>query len=138
MLGQQNANLRKASLPTATRRRTFGRTTNCSRPPITKPLVVAYRNGAAIRLSDIANVQDGVENIRTAVFSTASPSIPLIILREPGANIIETVDRIKAALPSLKASMPAGSTWTWCSTARRRSARRSAKSNAHCSFPSRS
>ena len=73
-----------------------------------KPLVVAYRNGAAIQLSDVATVQDGVANIRTAGFLNGKPSIPLIIMRTPGANIIETVERIKAALPSLKASIPAG------------------------------
>jgi multidrug efflux pump len=73
-----------------------------------KNLIVAYRDGAAIRLSDIANVQNSVENIRTAGYLNGKPSIPLIILREPGANIIATVDRVKAALPSLKASMPSG------------------------------
>src|SRR2546422_2109267 len=71
-----------------------------------KPLTVTYQNGAAVRLSDIANVQDGVENIRAAGFLNGKPSIPGIILRQPGANIIQTVDRIKAALPSLKASIP--------------------------------
>ncbi|MGA2246310.1 MAG: efflux RND transporter permease subunit [Verrucomicrobiota bacterium] len=73
-----------------------------------RPLIVAYHNGAPVRLSDVAKVQDGVENNRTAGYLNGKPAIPLIIFREPGANIIETVDRIKAALPSLEASMPAG------------------------------
>ena len=73
-----------------------------------RPLVVAYHNGAPVRLSDVAKVQDGVENNRTAGYLNGKPAIPLIIFREPGANIIDTVDRIKAALPSLEASMPAG------------------------------
>src|SRR6202012_756389 len=72
-----------------------------------RPLVVAYHNGAAVKLSDVANVQDSVENIRAAGFLNDKPSIPLIVFRQPGANIIETVDHIKAALPSLKASLPA-------------------------------
>ena len=71
-----------------------------------QPLIVAYRNGAAISLSDIANVQDSVENIRAAGFVERQAERLLIIFRQPGANIIDTVDRIKAALPSLKASIP--------------------------------
>src|SRR3989442_1319815 len=58
-------------------------------------------------LSDVADVEDSVENVRAAGFMNGQPSIPLIIFRQPGANIIETVDRIKEALPSLKASIPA-------------------------------
>ena len=72
-----------------------------------EPLIVAYRNGAAVRLSDIASVRDSVENIRAAGYLNGKPAIPLVIFRQPGANIIQTVDRVKAALPSLKASVPA-------------------------------
>ncbi|MFY9531782.1 MAG: multidrug efflux RND transporter permease subunit [Candidatus Acidiferrales bacterium] len=71
------------------------------------PLIVGYHNGAAIKLSDIADVQDSVENIRAAGFTNGKPSVSLVISRQPGANIIETVDRVRAALPSLKASIPA-------------------------------
>jgi multidrug efflux pump len=137
-VGQQNANLAKGQLADGNTTADILANDQLLKAADYKPLIVAYRNGAAIRLSDIANVQDGVENIRARpVYLNGKPSIPLIILREPGANIIETVDRIKAALPSLKASMPAGINMTWCWTARRPSARRSAKSNARCSFPSR-
>jgi multidrug efflux pump len=73
-----------------------------------KPLVVGYHNGAAIKLSDVANVTDSVENLRAAGFVNGKPSILLIIMRQPGANIIDTVDRIREALPALKASIPAG------------------------------
>ena len=73
-----------------------------------RPLIVGYHNGAAIKLSDIANVQDSVENIRAAGFVNGKPSVLLIIFRQPGANIIETVDRVRQALPSLKASIPCG------------------------------
>ena len=99
---------RKASSPTTRRRWTFSRTTSCSRPVDYKKLIVAVRNGAAIRLADVANVQDSVENVRAAGYLNGKPAIPLIILRQPGANIIDTVDRVKAELPSLKASIPAG------------------------------
>jgi multidrug efflux pump len=107
MLGQQNANLAKGQLADGNTTADILANDQLLKAADYKNLIVAYRNGAAIRLSDIANVQDGVENIRTAGFLNGKPSIPLIILREPGANIIETVDRIKAALPSLKVSMPA-------------------------------
>jgi multidrug efflux pump len=70
------------------------------------PLVVGYHNGAAIKLSDVANVQDSTENVRAAGFVNGKASVLIIIFRQPGANIIETVDRIRAALPALKASIP--------------------------------
>ncbi len=71
-----------------------------------KDLVVGYNKGAAIKLSDIADVVDSTENIRAAGYVNGNPSVLLLIYRQPGANIIDTVDRIKAALPSLKASIP--------------------------------
>jgi multidrug efflux pump len=77
-----------------------------------KPLLVSYVNGAPVRLSDVANVRDSIENIRTAGYVNGRASIPLVIFSAPGANIIQTVDRIQAALPSLQASMPAGMNMT--------------------------
>jgi multidrug efflux pump len=71
------------------------------------PLVVGYHNGAAVKLSDIADVQDSTENIRAAGFINGKPAVLIIISRQPGANIIDTVDRIYASIPSLKASIPA-------------------------------
>jgi multidrug efflux pump len=73
-----------------------------------KPLIVGYHNGAAIRLSDVAEVSNGAQNIRAAGYLNGVPSITVIISRQPGANIIETVDRIKAELPSIEASIPQG------------------------------
>ncbi len=70
------------------------------------PLVVGYHNGAAVKLSDVANVQDATENVRAAGFVNGKPSVLIIVFRQPGANIIDTVDRIRAAIPSLKASIP--------------------------------
>jgi multidrug efflux pump len=108
MLGRQNANLAKGQLAGEHTTADILANDQLLKADDYKPLVVAYRNGAAIQLSDVAKVQDGVANIRTAGFLNGKPSIPVIIMRTPGANIIETVERIKAALPSLKASIPAG------------------------------
>jgi multidrug efflux pump len=73
-----------------------------------RPLLVAYRNGSAVRLSDVATVSDSVEDIRTGGLANGEPAVLLIIWRQPGANIIETVDRVRAALPQLRAEIPAG------------------------------
>ncbi len=72
-----------------------------------KPLIVAYRNGSAVRVSDVGDAVDSIEDIRTAGYSNGEPSILVIIFRQPGANIIETVDGVRATLPELKAAMPA-------------------------------
>ena len=70
------------------------------------PLIVAYRNGSAVQLSDVGDVVDSVEDIRNAGFSNGKPSVLVIVNRQPGANIIETVDRIRAVLPQLQAAIP--------------------------------
>ena len=66
------------------------------------PLVVAYRNGSAVRISDIGEALDSVEDIRNAGYANGKPSVLVIIFRQPGANIIDTVDRIRAVLPQLE------------------------------------
>jgi len=71
-----------------------------------QPLVVAWRNGAAVRLSDVADVQDSVENLRNAGYANGKPAVLVILFRQPGANIIDTVDSVKAAVPQLMAAMP--------------------------------
>jgi multidrug efflux pump len=73
-----------------------------------RPLIVGYSHGQAVRLSDIAQVRDSVQNVRAAGFLNGRRSIPVIIFRQPGANIIATVDRIRAQLPFLTASIPQG------------------------------
>ncbi|GFO55923.1 multidrug resistance protein MdtC [Geomonas sp. Red276] len=70
------------------------------------PLVVSYRNGAAVRLADVANVQDSIEDIRTTGLVNGKPCVMVILFRQPGANIIETVDNVRALIPQLKASLP--------------------------------
>jgi len=71
-----------------------------------QPLIVTYKNGMAVRVSDIGRAVDSVEDIRNAGYANGRPSVMVIIFRQPGANIIDTVDRIRAELPVLKASMP--------------------------------
>jgi multidrug efflux pump len=73
-----------------------------------KPLIVGFSNGAAVRLSDVAQVTDSVQNIRAAGYLNGKRAITMIIFRQPGANIIDTVDRIRDELPSIKASIPFG------------------------------
>ena len=73
-----------------------------------KPLIVAYRNGSPIRLEDVANVTDDVENNRMAAWITGTRAALIIVRRQPGANIIDTVERVKALLPTLSSSIPAG------------------------------
>ena len=70
------------------------------------PLVIAYRNGNAVRLSDVATVTDSVEDVRNAGYYNDDPAVAVIPFTQPGANIIETVELIKAELPTLEASMP--------------------------------
>ncbi len=72
-----------------------------------RPLVIAYRNGAAIKLSDVAAVNNSVEDLRNLGLANGNPSVLIIIFRQPGANIIDTIDQVKAELPHLQAAMPA-------------------------------
>jgi multidrug efflux pump len=73
-------------------------------------LVLAYRQGAPLRLSDVARVDEGAENAQLAAWANDEPAIVLNIQRQPGSNVIEVVDRIQALLPSLRASLPAAAT----------------------------
>ncbi len=73
-----------------------------------KSIVIGYSHGAAVRLTDVADVIDSVQNIRSGGFLNGIPAVMMIITRQPGANIIQTVENIRAQLPSLKASIPQG------------------------------
>src|ERR1700722_12386698 len=73
-----------------------------------KPLVIGYSNGAAVRLADIADVTDSVQNVRAAGYLNGKRGVMIIISRQPGANIIQTNDNIRAQLPSIRASIPSG------------------------------
>ncbi|HEY3634275.1 MAG TPA: efflux RND transporter permease subunit [Caldimonas sp.] len=71
------------------------------------PMVVAWRNGAAVRLDDVAEVVDGVENTRTVGLFNGKPAVIVLVTPQPGANVIETVDGVRALLPELRAQLPA-------------------------------
>jgi multidrug efflux pump len=71
------------------------------------PMVVAWRNGAAVRLDDVAEVTDGVENTRTLGLFNGKPAVIVLITTQPGANVIETVDGVREILPELRAQLPA-------------------------------
>src|SRR6185503_15680686 len=106
MLSQQNANLAKGQLANTTTTSDLAATDQLLKAAEYRPLIVGYSNGSAIRLSDVANVQDSVENLRSAGLANGKPCALVIIFRQPGANIIDTVDNVRAALPQLKASIP--------------------------------
>ena len=71
-----------------------------------RPLVIAYRDGSPVRLTDVAEVKDSVENLRNQGLSNGNPAVLVFLYKQPGANIIDTVDRVKAVLPQLEASIP--------------------------------
>ncbi|MDB6123184.1 MAG: acriflavin resistance protein [Pedosphaera sp.] len=106
ILSQANANLAKGQLADELCTADIVANDQLLKAEAYKGLVVGYTNGAAVRLSDLADVHDSVENIRAAGFFNGIPCVVVIIFRQPEANIIDTVGRVLAALPSLKASIP--------------------------------
>lgn len=106
-LGAANANRPKGSISDATRTWSLMATDQLFTAREYAPLIVKYRNGAPVRLQDIGTVTDSVQDIRAFGMANGKPSILLIIFRQPGANIIGTVDRIRALLPQLEAQIPA-------------------------------
>jgi multidrug efflux pump len=107
MLGSANENRPKGDFHDENRSWTIKTTDQLRKADQYKSLIVAYRNGAPVKLSDVATVVDSVEDIRNIGFANQSQAMLLIIFRVPGANIISTVDRIRAALPQLRAEVPA-------------------------------
>ncbi|HJV23123.1 MAG TPA: multidrug efflux RND transporter permease subunit [Holophagaceae bacterium] len=106
VLAQANVNKPKGSVADATSSWTVNATDQLMKAKDYAPLLVSYKNGAALRLGDLAKVTDGVEDIRADGLANGKPAVMLILFRQPGANIIETADRIKALVPSLQASIP--------------------------------
>ena len=72
-----------------------------------RPIVVAWENGAPLQLSEVADVQDSVEDLRAGGLSNGQPAVLVVVFRSPGANVIQTVDNVRAAFPQLQASLPA-------------------------------
>src|SRR5271155_4026462 len=106
-LGQVNANVPKGTLSNGLVRWTLTNNDQLCNADGYRPLVISYHNGAPVRLSDIANVYDSVEDVHTAGLANGKPAVVIIVWRQPGANIVGTVDRVRAALPLLQASIPA-------------------------------
>ncbi len=104
-LGSANANRPKGELADAGNAWNVGATDQLFRAREYRPLIVAWRNGAPVRLDAIGNVIDSVEDVRNAGLSNGQPAVLLAIFRQPGANMIETVDRILALIPQLQASI---------------------------------
>jgi multidrug efflux pump len=101
-----NANRAKGELHNGDRTWEIGTTDQLLTAKEYEPLIVAYRNGAPVTVSNVAKVTDSVEDIRTLGLVNGKPAIPIIIFRQPGANIISTVDHVRALLPTLQGSLP--------------------------------
>ena len=106
-LAQANVDQAKGVIDGARQSYTIGANDQLFSSDQYKPIVIAYRNGAPVRLSDVANVIDSTENNQLAAWMNLSPAVIVNIQRQPGANIISVVDRIKKLLPQLQASLPA-------------------------------
>ena len=106
-IGNANVNVAKGSFDGPLRASTLDANDQLRSADEYRTLVIAWKNGAPIRLGDVAELVDGAENERLAAWAGTRPAVILNIQRQPGANVIETVDRIKALLPALQASLPA-------------------------------
>jgi multidrug efflux pump len=106
-IASQNINIAKGSLDDGNKTWIIRANDQLKKAADYKPLIVAYRNGAPVRLSDVADVQDSYSNINNSGSFNGKPSVLIVIFRQPGANMIATADRVAAALPFLKASLPA-------------------------------
>jgi multidrug efflux pump len=105
-LSSANANSPKGTIDDGEQRLQLYTNDQASHAADYKPLVVAYRNNSAVRLADVADVEDSVQDLRNEGQANGQPSILVIVNREPGANIIDTVEHLMKELPKLKAALP--------------------------------
>jgi multidrug efflux pump len=105
-LAQSNVDMAKGSIDGARQSFTIGANDQLLSSEGYKSVIVAYRGGAAVRLSDVAAIVDGVENSKQAAWMNDRPAVIVNIQRQPGANIIGVVDRIKALIPALRSALP--------------------------------
>jgi multidrug efflux pump len=110
MLSSTNVNRPKGQLTDGTRTWEIRTNDQLHNAEDYLPLIVSYREGRAVRLSDVATVEHSVEDLRTTGLANGTPAVLIIINRQPGANIIETADRVRAILPQLEASIPGSMT----------------------------
>ncbi|AXC12862.1 Cation efflux system protein CusA [Acidisarcina polymorpha] len=108
MLSLQNADMPKGQISDGVKTADIVANDQISHAEEYRPLIVGYHHGQAVRLADVADVEDATSNVRSAGYFDGKPGTLLIVFRQPGANIIDTVDNIRAALPSIKASIPQG------------------------------
>src|SRR5436189_3148066 len=106
-VAQANVNQAKGNFDGAQQAYTIGANDQLLSSADYRPLVVAYRDGAPVRLADVADVEDDAENVKQAAWMNTLPAVILNIQRQPGANIISVVDRIERLLPQLTTSLPA-------------------------------
>jgi len=106
-LASANANSPKGTIDDGNRRYQIYTNDQANVAADYAPLVIAYRNSAAVRLSDVADVQNSVQDVRNLGMANGEPSVLVILFRQPNANIIETIDNVRAELPHLEAAMPA-------------------------------
>ena len=106
-IGNANVNMAKGGFDGAQRASTIDSNSQLRSADEYRKLIIAWKNGAPIRLDDVADLVDGAENKNLAAWANRNPAIIINIQRQPGANVIETVDRIKQLLPQLQASLPA-------------------------------
>src|ERR1700751_255980 len=104
-LGSANAHSPKGGIDVGTQRYQIYSNDQARKAEDYKSLIVAYRNGAPVRLTDVGDVLDSVENVRTLGIANGKPAVMMIVYRQPGANIIQMVDRVKMLMPQLKASV---------------------------------
>jgi multidrug efflux pump len=105
-LNASNANRPKGQVQNGTSTQMLDTTDQLFTADQYRPLIVAYNHGAAVRLGDVADVQDAVSDVRNLGLVNGKPGIVIPVFRQPGANIIETVDRVRALLPYLQSSIP--------------------------------
>jgi multidrug efflux pump len=104
-LNAANANRAKGQVSNDTQSWSFSDNDQLFTADQYRPMIVAYRNGAPVRLGDVADVQDSVSDVRNIGLANGKPGVLIIVFRQPGANIIETVDRVTALLPYLQSSI---------------------------------
>ncbi len=105
-VGNSNANTAKGNFDGPQRAFTINANDQLKTPQEYRNLILAYRNGSAVRLRDVATVESAPENKELAAWVDTTPAILINIQRQPGANVIQVVDAVKALLPALKASLP--------------------------------
>src|ERR1700722_19205321 len=108
VLSLQNSDLAKGQITDGTTTADILANDQISHAEDYRPLIVGYKNGAAIHLSDVAQVTDSVQNIRAGGYLNGKRAVTITVFRQPGANIIDTVDRVRAQLPIIQASIPLG------------------------------